>query len=214
MLLSRRRTLVLCLSIVALYLSGCTTTATKPSSPTSHISPSKLHQQHIKQVSNIEHFLMKGRLAIITKPKNHSARLHWQHTPEKDNIDVYSPIGGKVANITKTPTSVKLTDNSQKTLEAQDAETLTQETLGFRLPLSGLSYWLLGKPSNTGLVNLVQWDQYGRIETMQQNGWDIHYKDYAEHAGYFLPRKVTLKNDKMTIKLISDKWADLLSAPQ
>ncbi len=215
MLFLRSRIPLLCLLIASIYLSGCATvTKTSPPSTANNISPAVLHKQHMTQIASIEHFAMKGRFAIITKPKNHSARMHWQHSTEEDKINIYSPIGGKVANIIKTPTSVKLTDNSKKTLEAQDAESLTEQTLGFRLPLSGLSYWILGKPSDDSLVNMMQWDQNGRISALQQDGWDIQYKDYAEHSGYFLPRKVTLKNERLTIKLVTDKWSDLLAASQ
>lgn len=193
----------------ALYLSGCATTSTQPSQPISTAPPNVLHKQHMENIASIKQFSLKGRLGITTEPKNHSARMAWQHKSEKDNIDIYSPIGGKVANILKTPELVTLTDNGNKKTTAPDAETLTEETLGFRLPLSGLSHWILGKPSNTGLINVVTWDLNGRISTLQQNGWDIQYKNYREHAGYFLPKKVTLKNDKMTIKLIIEKWSDL-----
>jgi len=203
------RSPLLCLLSLTLYLSGCAINTKQPSVAVNTESPSVLYQQHMDNIGNIHQFSVKSRLGIITNPKNHSARLSWQHTPQKDHINVYSPIGGKVANIIKTSEKVTLTDNGQKTIEAEDTESLTEKTLGFRLPLSGLSHWVLGKPSNIGLVNMVQWDANGRIKTMQQNGWDIQYQDYAEHSGYFLPRKVTLKNDKMTLKLVTDKWTDL-----
>lgn len=203
------RARLLWLLTVAFHISGCATTAKQPNKSTSTLSPSALHQLHMDQTANIQQYTIKGRLGIITKPKNHSARLNWKHAPEKDTIDIYSPIGGKVAHIEKTAEKVALTDNGQKTIEAEDAESLTEQTLGFRLPLSGLSHWALGKPSDTGIVNKMTWDENGRIKTLQQNGWDIQYKDYNEHAGYFLPKKVTLKNEKMTLKLIIDKWSDL-----
>jgi len=195
--------------IVALYLSGCATTTTQTTQTNNASAPSDLHKQHIAHIGQIEQFSLKGRLGIITQPKNHSARLAWQHKAEQDNIDIYSPIGGKVANIKKTAHQVTLVDNGNKTTTAPDAESLTEKTLGFKLPLSGLSYWVLGKASNDSLVNAITWDLNGRIDTLQQNGWDIKYKDYNEHAGYFLPRKITLKNDKMKLKLIIEKWTDL-----
>lgn len=197
--------------VAALYLSSCATTSTQP---TNTLKPSVLHKQHTESVAKIKQFSLKGRLGITTEPKNHSARLAWQHQPLKDNIDIYSPIGGKVANITQTPQQVTLTDNGNKTTTAKSAESLTEKTLGFRLPLSGLSQWILGKPSDKGLVNAVSWDMNGRIITLQQNGWDIQYKSYTDNAGYFLPKKVTLKNDKMTIKLIVEKWSGLSGISQ
>lgn len=194
--------------IIALFLNGCATTAPQQK-PASALKPSVLHKQHMEQIASIQQFSLRGRLGVIAKPKNFSARLTWHHTPEKDSIDVYSPLGGKVAHIAKTPERIVLTDNKNKNTEAKDAETLTENTLGFKLPLSGLSHWALGRPINKGLVNAVTWDENGRISTLQQNGWHIQYKDYVAKDAYFLPKKVILKNDRITLKLLIEKWADI-----
>lgn len=195
------------LLIAAVILNGCATTATQPTSSNS-LKPSVLHKQHMDKIANIQSFSLNGRIGVITNPKNYSARLAWQHNAENDFVDVFSPLGGKVANIVKTPDQVTLTDNKDKVVIAKDTEALTKETLGFELPLSGLSHWSLGKPSNEGIVNAVTWDENGRINSLQQNGWNIHYKDYAAYGEYFLPNKVVLKNDQITIKLVVDKWAE------
>jgi outer membrane lipoprotein LolB len=194
--------------IAALYLSGCATPITQ-TKPANTVKPSVLHMQHMEHIAQIQQFALKGRLGVLTKPKSFSASLVWQHIPEKDNVDVYSPLGGKVANITKTPEQVTLTDNKEELITEKDVETLTENTLGFRLPLAGLSYWALGKPSNEGIVNVMTWDENGRVKTLQQNGWIIEYNDYSINEEYTLPNKMVLKNDQITIKLIVDKWLEL-----
>ena len=160
-------------------------------------------------IERIKDFSLKGRIGVITKQKNHSARLAWQHMPENDNIDIYSPLGGKVAHIVKTSEQVTLTDSKQKVLHAKDTETLTKDTLGFSLPLAGLSYWSLGKPSNMSIANKMTWDDSGRITTLEQDGWIIEFKNYSVNETYTLPNKVTLKNGQITIKLIIDKWVEI-----
>ncbi len=189
-------------------LNGCALLNQKPQANTT-VRPSISHDHHMALVNNIKQFSIKGRLGVMTNPKGFSGRFSWQHTSENDHIDIFSPLGGKVADITKTRLEVVLTNNKGEQVLASDAETLTEKTLGFRLPLSGLSYWALGKPSNTGLVDYITWDHDGRINQMQQNGWDITYKDYSMQEGYFLPRKVTLRTDTLIIKLIIEKWSDV-----
>ncbi len=188
-----------------LTISGCATT-TAPPKPTTSAKPSILHAQHMANIEQIQDFSLKGRIGVITQQKNHSARLAWQHAPKNDNIDIYSPLGGKVANIVKTAEQVTLTDSKQRVLSAKDARSLTKDTLGFSLPLAGLSYWALGKPSNKSIANAVIWDESGRIKILEQDGWIINFKNYAENENYVLPRKVTLKNQKITIKFIIDDW--------
>lgn len=202
------RTFALC--FLAFYLSGCSflKTQEQPTSDTS-IEASVLHDHHMVLVNNIEQFALTGRLGVMTNPKGFSGRVAWQHTLENDNIDVFSPLGGKVANIIKTDEEVVLTNSKNEHIAAPDTETLTEETLGFRLPLSGLSYWALGRPSDTGLVEYVTWDENGRINQLKQNDWDIQYQDYEANEGYFLPKKITLRTDELIIKLIVEQWSDL-----
>lgn len=189
-------------------LNGCALLKSKEEAQTS-LASSILHDHHMVLVNHIHQFSIKGRLGVMTSPKGFSGRLAWQHTAKNDHIDVFSPLGGKVAYITKAPEIVTLTNNKGEEVSAQDAETLTKKTLGFSLPLSGLSHWVLGKPSDAGLVNYVTWDNDGRIIKMKQNGWDITYKDYSMQEGYFLPRKVTLRTDTLIIKLIAEEWSSI-----
>lgn len=195
--------------VVGFYLSGCAIVSQQPKPAAPTLSPSVLHKQHMEQIANIQQFSLKARLGVITEPKNYSARLAWQHLPLLDDIDVYSPLGGKVAHIVKTPDQVTLTDNNKKVIEAEDSETLTENALGFRLPLSGLSHWAIGKPSNKDLVNAVTWDEHGRIRSLKQSGWDIQYTDYVADGVYFLPQKIVIKNEKITLKLLIEKWTEI-----
>jgi outer membrane lipoprotein LolB len=202
------RTFALCL--LAFFLNGCSVLKTKeqPTTDTS-VEASMLHDHHMVLINSIDQFSLTGRLGVMTNPKGFSGRVAWQHASDKDNIDVFSPLGGKVANIIKTNEEVVLTNSKDEHISSPDAETLTEKTLGFRLPLSGLSYWALGRPSDTGLVEYVTWDENGRINNLKQNGWDIQYQDYEANEGYFLPKKITLRTDELIIKLIVEKWSDL-----
>ncbi|MCH9799323.1 MAG: lipoprotein insertase outer membrane protein LolB [Betaproteobacteria bacterium] len=202
------RTSVLC--FLTFYLSGCSILKTQEEPINdSTVDASILHEHHMVLIDNIEQFALTGRLGVMTNPKGFSGRVAWQHTPDKDNIDVFSPLGGKVANIIKTNEEVVLTNSKDEHIAAPDTETLTEETLGFRLPLNGLSYWALGRPSNTGLVEYVTWDENGRINQLKQNDWDIQYLDYEVNEGYFLPKKIVLRTDELIIKLIVEKWSDI-----
>ena len=148
---------------------------------------------------------------MVTQKQGFSGNIEWQHQPYKvnqtslDNIDIYSPVGGKVANITKTADGVTLTDQKSHSISAQNAESLTDLTLGFRLPLTGLSDWALGKPT-ASKIDAATWDEKGRLLTLKQDGWDISYESYSEANGVDLPNKVVLKSEKVNLKLLVEKW--------
>jgi outer membrane lipoprotein LolB len=145
---------------------------------------------------------------VVTQKQGFSGGIDWQHQSITDNIDVYSAVGGKVANIAKTPSQVTLTDQKGRSLSAQDAETLTETTLGFRLPLNGLSDWALGRPS-ASKIDAANWDETGRLTALKQDGWDIGFENYTENNGVFLPNLIVLKSVKVNLKLLVEKWVGL-----
>jgi outer membrane lipoprotein LolB len=194
--------------ILALILTACATQPTSPTSAPPAPTNTSINQQHLATLANIKAFSLKGRLGVVTQKQGFSGSIDWQHQLSNDNIDVYSPVGGKVANIAKTPSGVTLTDQKGRSISAQDAESLTEMTLGFRLPLTGLADWALGRPTASKIA-ASSWDENGRLLTLKQDGWDIAYESYAENNGVDLPNKIVLKSEKVNLKLIIEKWESI-----
>lgn len=193
----------LLLALLVLAVSACATQPMVPTIPSpEHLA---LHQQHLASLANIQTFSLKGRLGVVTQKQGFSGGIEWQHQATTDNIDVYSPVGSKVANITKTSSQVVLTDQKSQQTKAKDAETLTESTLGFRLPLSGLSDWAIGRPTASKIA-ASNWDVQGRLTMLKQDGWDIGFENYLESNGTFLPTKIVLKSEQVNLKLLVEKW--------
>lgn len=188
--------------VIVFLLGAC---ATPPTSAPQPPAGSVINQQHLAALSNIKAFSLKGRLGVITQQQGFSGGIDWQHQLSTDNIDVFSPLGGKVANIAKSPSGVTLTDQKSRSISAQDAESLTEMTLGFRLPLAGLADWVLGKPT-ASKIEASTWDGKGRLLTLKQDGWDIGYENYTETNSVDLPNKIVLKSEKVNLKLLVEKW--------
>ena len=197
----------------ALILSGCASIPVPPEAPKS-VPNSSIHQQHLAKLAQIQHFALKGRLGVVTQKQGFSGSIDWQHALTTDNIDIYSPLGGKVGNIAKTANTensideVTLTTQEGHSIKANNAETLTEMTLGFRLPLTGLSDWALGRPANSK-IDAETWDEQGHLTMIKQDGWDISYENYADNNGYLLPSKIVLKSEKVNLKLLVEKWSGL-----
>jgi len=188
--------------LTSFALGACSAISTKPTAPK---TASSIHEKHLSTLVNIQSFSLKGRIGVATNPRGFSGGIEWQHAKATDNIDIFSPLGGKVANIVKNSNEVILTTQDGNTVKASDAESLTQTILGWRLPLDGLSDWALGKPANSK-IEASTWDENGWLSTLKQDGWDISYENYAETNGVYLPKKVLLKSEKVNLKLIVDEW--------
>lgn len=189
------------LLVAAIFLSGCAALQ-QQAEPASDLAT---HQRHLDGLAEISQFNIQGRIGVQTEGRGFSGSTHWQHQAKRDSIALFSPMGGQVANIRATPDNVVLIDSDGKSYEAADAETLTQKTLGWRLPMKGLPDWVLGRPA-PGNVDESCWDQNGRLTRLKQHGWDISYAQYQDSDGYQLPGKVTLVSPKLNLKLIIERW--------
>lgn len=190
---------------IVLLVSAC---ATQPTTPIQTPANSAINQKHLATLANIKAFALKGRLGVVTQKQGFSGGIDWQHQVITDNIDVFSPVGGKVANIAKNSSGVTLTDQKGRSVSAQDAESLTETTLGFRLPLSGLSDWAVGRP-NASKIEASSWDEQGKLLALKQDGWDIRYENYNDNNGVFLPSLIVLKSEKVNLKLLVEKWVSI-----
>lgn len=187
-------------------VAGCVSvpaTQTEPSASTR-----ELRAQHLQQLASIQQFSMQGRIGVQTNGKGFSGSLHWQHNSTEDDINLYSPLGSQVASIRKTPDQVTLKDSAGKSFSAADAETLTQETLGWKLPLTGLADWSIGRPTLSPIQNST-WNEQGLLTNLDQDGWKIEYDNYEQQGVYMLPGKIFLKSDKLNLKLLVEKWNNL-----
>lgn len=159
------------------------------------------YQPHLQQISEITSFAMVGRIAVLTETKGFSGSMRWHHRPDGEDMAFYSPLGTQLGQLNADAEGVTLTTSDQKTYQADDAEALTQQALGWSLPMAGLPDWVLGRPA-AGEFEIQAWDDLGRIIRIKQNGWDIEYPSYQGD----LPSKVVLKSSRLDLKLVIENW--------
>lgn len=187
---------------VMLVLTGC---ASLQPAPQQSASSPEVHQRHLATLTDIHSFNIQGRIGVQADGRGFSGATRWQHAGERDTIGLYSPLGSQVANIEKSGSGVVLTDGDGKTYEARDAETLTQQAMGWALPMRGLPDWALGRPT-TAPVELAIWDAEGKLLRLKQSGWDIQYQAYVAAEGRQLPSRISMSSPKLNLKLLVERW--------
>jgi len=191
------RTLI---ALLALLLAGCAST---PSTP----MPARPAQVQAAA------FTLNGRIAVRYDGKHSSAGVHWQHDMRSDEILLLAPLGQTVARIVRTtafdqhkmPLQIYTLDTGEHHYAAPDAESLTEKVLGWRLPLAGLQYWVLGLPMPGEPFDGKRM-QSGEWEELHQDGWTIHYKRYAAQSADSLPLRMELQRQGLEIRLLVDEW--------
>lgn len=146
-------------------------------------------------------FELTGRIAARQGEESFSGNLTWRHAGSVDELLLTSPLGQGIARIVRERGSVVLTTAEPREYRAPDAESLTEETLGFRLPLAGLADWVRGRPAARGAHRQETFPD-GRLRLLEQSGWRIEYLDYQ--GG--LPSRLRLTYPGVDLRLAISSW--------
>jgi outer membrane lipoprotein LolB len=149
---------------------------------------------------------LQGRISIQADAQSLAGKIHWQHRADSDELLVASPLGQGVARIERNADGVTLDLPQQPSRHARDAESLTQEALGYALPLSGLTWWVQARPA-PGSAFEFKHDGVGRLAQLRQDGWVIDYLEYAAEMPA-RPRKLAVAREGLSIRLVADTWTD------
>jgi len=159
-------------------------------------------------------FLLTGRAAVKGGKESFSGGVQWRHTGGGDEILLLSPLGQALAQIQLNPDGASLTTSEHQSYYAADVESLTEQVLGWHLPLVGLQYWVQGANSPaTGAE--MDMDSDGQVVAIRQDGWNIDYANYFPASETYVaqagaqtmrPRLLLLKRGDLQIKLVIDRW--------
>ena len=156
-------------------------------------------------------FVFEGRISVNYGTQNVSGKVRWVHDPARDEIALASPLGTQVARLVRDAAGVALTDSEQATHRAGDAESLTQQRLGWRLPLTGLTAWVRGR-MHGGAPDEVRRDERGRMAVLAEDGWRIEYAyaDNDDAPSSALPHRLLMRYaraaEPLEIRLVIDHW--------
>ncbi|MDP1557394.1 MAG: lipoprotein insertase outer membrane protein LolB [Nitrosomonas sp.] len=192
--------LVLCIFPL---IASCAALSTKSGVVHTIITEPVASSEHIASTS----FSLTGRISIQDERQRSSGGIRWQHTENSDEIFLLSPFGQIMAQIERDHDSVRLTTSEQKVYYAADMSELTEEVLGWKIPLTGLQYWAQGTHSPTTL-SMKDLDRDGKVVAIRQDGWEINYINYfpAQSVQHQRPRVLALSYETLKIKLVVDNW--------
>ena len=147
-------------------------------------------------------FELSGRIAVKYGDESSSGNLAWRHRHDGDEMLITSPLGQGIARIVRQGDAVTLTTSEPRDYHAANAELLTEEVLGFRVPLVGLSDWVRGRPAPG--PSRARRDERGRLAELEQSGWRIEYLAYGEDGQ--LPARMRLLYPGLELRLAISTW--------
>jgi outer membrane lipoprotein LolB len=159
---------------------------------------------------------LTGRLSVHYQGTYKDEALHgsfsWAQQPTQTTVTLMSPLGQTLAVIDVTPDGATLTQAGQPPRTAGDVDTLTAETLGWPLPISGLRYWLQGFAIDAGGHCFIATPESSDVVT--RDGWRLHYASWQDNATPTAPQRPhridlersTQRAGEVTIRIIIDTW--------
>ena len=143
-------------------------------------------------------FELSGRVAVRYAEEALSGRIFWRHSDDAEELLITSPLGQGLARVTRSRGGYLLEASDGKTYRAADAESLTEQALGWRLPLAGLADWVRGRPAPATPSEALG----GSGREFRQDGWDVAYEEFRGGR----PLRLRLTREDLEIRLIVDQW--------
>jgi outer membrane lipoprotein LolB len=132
-------------------------------------------------------FDLNGRIAVRYRDESFSANLAWRHARAGDEMLITSALGQGIARIVREGGEVILTTAEPREYRADDAESLTEMVLGFRVPLEGLAQWVRGLPA----------------PELEARGWKVEYQERDPEGR---PKRLRLTYPGVELRLAISEW--------
>jgi outer membrane lipoprotein LolB len=134
-----------------------------------------------------------GRFSAIAthgdRRESVSGRFGVEVRGERQRIDLATPLGTTVARIEVGPEGASASSPGMQEVRGTDADALAEQLLGWRLPVSGLSDWIEGRPVPSRPARLER--DGNRLVLIEQDGWTVRTAETFEASGR--PRLLVLE---------------------
>lgn len=151
-------------------------------------------------------FDVVGRVLVTYSGGAVTANLRWEHALEQDQIWLMTPTGQTLAYIVDSPQGATLTRADRQQYRAGSVEALTQQALGWPLPLSLLQYWVRGLPAPASAASGLERNADNALVALTQNNWRVGFTYHSEGEMRGRVRILDLDDGANKIRLVIDTW--------
>lgn len=180
------------LSVAVLALAAC-------AGPVARVSETGVARAAVRD------FSLDARFSVTQDAERHSGRLSWQHRSEGDELQLASPFGQVVAEISIDRRRARLVASDRRVYEAADGEQLTRAVLGYALPVDRLADWVLARGRDAGHARITA-DAAGRPQAMVEDGWQISYEYDHDDVDALPARLLATRSGGPELRLRIENW--------
>lgn len=186
--------------LLILLLTACAVTPPRPPATSRELA----WQERQTRLHPISKWQLTGRLAIQSGDDGWNATLIWQQDADRYQMQLIAPLGQGSLQLEGDSQGVVLRNSEGRSAVAADPDQLILSELGWRVPVSALRYWVLGLAA-PGEATL-ELDQYGRLDRLRQDGWEVTFLDYVMQGTTELPARLFITNHQAQVRLVIKRW--------
>lgn len=155
---------------------------------------------------------VEGRLSVrykdlqSTREESLTGRFVWTASADEAELSLLDPLGQTVALVRSDAERSSITFRDGRRVDGATPESLTQQTLGWTLPLRGLGWWLEGRSDPASESSTLA---DGRL---RQDGWTIRF-DAPRATSTMPPRRIDLSYPGPPVEVEMRLVVDQRSAP-
>lgn len=153
----------------------------------------------------LEAFTVSGRLSARQGSEGVTANFDWRHDGAQDDLELVSPLGQTIAVMTADNAGARLRTSDGRIHTAESWTKLTEQGLGWPLPVDGLTYWIQGLPRPDAPYG-AEPDEAGRLGVLRQDGWTILYSSYIAVGNAIRPARIVATYPDVELRLAIDRW--------
>ncbi|WP_275287136.1 lipoprotein insertase outer membrane protein LolB [Halomonas elongata] len=188
-----------CLALGLVLLAGC---ASRSPAPDMQRASGQWEAQQ-ERLAELQDWELQGKAGLRTPEDSTSANLDWRQTPYYFRILLSGPFGSGRSVLEGREGRVSLTTGEGRA-EADSPTALMEQELGWSLPVSALTDWIRGLPADR--PHHLEKDELGFPTRLEQDGWRIEYRDWTRVDELWLPRRMKLTYDDLTVTLVVTRW--------
>jgi outer membrane lipoprotein LolB len=161
---------------------------------------------------------IEGRMSLLYEQNGRPQAVHgsftWIQTPQRILLRLSSPLGQTIATIDIGPGSATLTRSDQQPRTADDVNQLTEQALGWPLPVAGLREWLQGFATDAKGGQFIARPTADDVDPSNAvttaDGWRIQYVNWQQQAIGAYPKRIDLARHtsqagEVSIRIVIDK---------
>jgi outer membrane lipoprotein LolB len=188
--------LALLMSLVPL---SCTTVPQVPPPE----DPAAEWQRRQIRLAQLDYWQLTGRLAIRLGEEGGNARMRWIQSQNTYDISLTAPLGQGMVRLSGNESSVTLRPSKGEVVTGAKPGELLETYLGWTVPIDQLRYWIVGLTGSAADYGL---DAFGRVKTLQHQGWAVNFVEYNRVGDAELPGVLYLRSQDLRLRLAVDSW--------